>query len=68
MTLPTPSKTYYKPGELLGCVSGELGLRNFLESRGHKLVVTSDKDGSGSQLDKELVDADVVISQPFWPA
>ena len=30
-------------------------------------VVTSDKDGEGCQADKELVDADVVISQPFFP-
>jgi formate dehydrogenase len=67
-TAPTPSAIDFKPGELLGCVSGELGLRKFLESNGHELVVTSDKDGANSQLDKELVDADVVISQPFWPA
>jgi len=53
---------------LLGCVSGELGLRKFLESNGHKLVVTSDKDKIGCQLDKELSDAEIVISQPFWPA
>lgn len=58
----------FTPGELLGCVSGELGLRKFLEDRGHTLVVTSDKDGSNSVLERELVDADVVISQPFWPA
>ena len=57
----------FKPGQLLGCVSGELGLRKFLESNGHKLVVTSDKDAKGCKADKELVDADVVISQPFWP-
>ena len=31
-------------------------------------VVTSDKDGPNSVLERELVDADVVISQPFWPA
>jgi formate dehydrogenase len=31
-------------------------------------VVTSDKDGPGCTLEKELVDAEVVISQPFWPA
>ena len=37
-------------------------------SRGHTLVVTSDKDGDGSVFDRELPDADVVISQPFWPA
>jgi len=67
-TTPTPSKVDFTPGELLGCVSGELGLRKFLESRGHTFVVTSDKDGAGSTLEKELVDADIVISQPFWPA
>jgi formate dehydrogenase len=49
-------------------VSGELGLRKFLEGRGHTLVVTSDKDGANSAFDRELPDADVVISQPFWPA
>ena len=67
MTLPSPNGRDFKPGELLGCVSGELGLRKFLESNGHQLVVTSDKDGDGCTADKELVDADVVISQPFFP-
>ncbi len=67
-TLPSPKAIDFKPGELLGCVSGELGLRKFLEGLGHKLVVTSDKDGAGSTLDKELSDAEIVISQPFWPA
>jgi formate dehydrogenase len=67
-TLPTPKKIDFKPGELLGSVSGELGLRKFLEGLGHKLVVTSDKDGADSVFDKELADAEIVISQPFWPA
>jgi formate dehydrogenase len=67
MTLPSPKAIDFTPGELLGCVSGELGLRKFLEDAGHTLVVTSDKDGDGCQADKELVDADVVISQPFFP-
>ena len=67
MTLPSPKAIDFTPGELLGCVSGELGLRKFLEDAGHTLVVTSDKDGEGCTADKELVDADVVISQPFWP-
>jgi len=45
-TLPTPvSSNDFQPGDLLGSVSGELGLRKFLEDRGHTLVVTSDKDG-----------------------
>lgn len=66
--LPTPSKIDFTPGQLLGSVSGELGLRKFLEEAGHKFVVTSDKDGEESVFDRELEDADVVISQPFWPA
>lgn len=67
-TLPSPQAIDYTPGTLLGSVSGELGLRKFLEERGHTLVVTSDKDGPKSVFERELVDADVVISQPFWPA
>ena len=67
-TTPTPSAIDFAPGELLGCVSGELGLRKFLEDRGHTLVVTNSKDGKDSVLRKEIVDADVVISQPFFPA
>jgi formate dehydrogenase len=67
-TLPTPSAIDFKPGELLGCASGELGLRRFLEVAGHTFVVTSDKDGPDSVFERELPDADIVISQPFWPA
>jgi formate dehydrogenase len=67
-TTPTPQGTDFTPGHLLGSVSGELGLRHFLESRGHTLVVTSDKDTPDSVFDRELADADIVISQPFWPA
>ena len=66
-TLPTPKGIDFNPGELLGCVSGELGLRKFLEDAGHTLVVTNDKDAPGCVAEKELVDADVVISQPFFP-
>ncbi|MEV0965862.1 NAD-dependent formate dehydrogenase [Streptomyces sp. NPDC049910] len=67
-TAPTPHAVDFTPGQLLGCVSGELGLRRFLEERGHTFVVTSDKEGDDSTLDRELPDTDVVISQPFWPA
>ena len=67
-SLPTPKRIDFKPGTLLGCVSGELGLRPFVESLGHTLVVTSDKDGPKSAFERELPDAEVVISQPFWPA
>jgi formate dehydrogenase len=65
---PTPGAIDFRPGELLGCVSGELGLRKFLEERGHTLIVTSDKEGPDSVFERELPDTDIVISQPFWPA
>ncbi len=65
---PTPAAIDFQPGELLGCVSGELGLRELLESRGHRLIVTSDKDGPDSVFERELPEAEIVISQPFWPA
>ncbi|MEK6276797.1 MAG: NAD-dependent formate dehydrogenase [Actinomycetota bacterium] len=67
-TTPTPQGIDFEPGELLGSVSGELGLRSFLEDRGHRLVVTADKDGRDSEFERELPEAEVVISQPFWPA
>jgi formate dehydrogenase len=67
-TTPTPKAIDFTPGELLGDLSGALGLRKFLESQGHTFVVTSDKEGPNSVLDQELFDAEVVISQPFWPA
>jgi formate dehydrogenase len=67
-TLPTPQHIDFNPGQLLGCISGGLGLRKFLESLGHQVIITSDKDGPHSVFEKELPDADIVISQPFWPA
>jgi len=67
-TLPKPKAIDFHPGELLGTVSGELGLRKFLEKQGHTFIVTSDKDGPNSVFERELPDADIVISQPFWPA
>jgi formate dehydrogenase len=67
-TVPTPKHIDFLPGQLLGSVSGELGLRKYLESSGHQFVVTSDKEGENSVFERELPDADIVISQPFWPA
>ncbi|VEB37603.1 NAD-dependent formate dehydrogenase [Legionella cherrii] len=67
-SVPTPKHYDFKPGTLLGSVSGALGLRQFLEAQGHQFIVTSDKEGPNSVFEKELPDADVVISQPFWPA
>ena len=67
-TAPTPKAIDFVPGHLLGSASGELGLRRYLEGAGHKFIVTSDKDGAQSLFERELPDADIVISQPFWPA
>lgn len=68
-TAPTPKGPLgFEPGELVGCVSGELGLRPYLEKNGHELIVTSDKDGENSEFERHLHDAEIIISQPFWPA
>ena len=67
-TAPTPKQIDFMPGELLGSISGGLGLGKFLQSLGHSFVVTSDKEGENSVFERELPDAEIVISQPFWPA
>ncbi|ROW02957.1 hypothetical protein VSDG_01893 [Cytospora chrysosperma] len=54
------------PG-LLGTTENELGLRSWLESQGHTLVTTDDKEGENSTFDKELVDAEIIITTPFHP-
>lgn len=67
-SMPSPQGIDFTPGELLGSISGGLGLNTFLQNRGHSLVITSDKDGTDSEFEDNLSDADIVISQPFWPA
>lgn len=67
-SLPSPEGIDFTPGALLGSVSGELGLRAYLEREGHELIVTSNKEGPDSEFDRHLADAEVVISQPFYPA
>lgn len=37
-TIPTTKKLDLNPGQLLGCVSGELGLRKFLEGLGQQEI------------------------------
>lgn len=54
--------------KLLATVENELGLRKWIESKGHSLVVTDDKDSSSSKFDTELKDSDIVITTPFHPA
>jgi len=53
--------------KLLGTTENELGIRKWLEDGGHTLVTTSDKEGENSKFDKELVDAEVIITTPFHP-
>ena len=53
--------------ELLGTTENELGIRKWLEDQGHTLVTTSDKEGENSTFDKELVDAEVIITTPYAP-
>ena len=67
-TLPSPKHVDFRPGELLGSVTGGLGLKKFLNDLGHDLIITSDKEGENSVFERELPDAEIVISQPFWPA
>jgi len=52
---------------LLGTTERELGLRKWIEDQGHTLVTTSDKEGPDSKFEKELVDAEVIITTPFHP-
>ena len=54
--------------QLLGTTENELGLRKWIESQGHTLVTTSDKEGENSKFDQELVDAEVIITTPWVEA
>jgi formate dehydrogenase len=49
-------------------MTGALGLRKFLAARGATLIVTADKDGPNSALERELPEAEIIISQACWPA
>ena len=57
-----------RPASCWAAFRASWGCGSSSRAPGHTLVVTSDKDGADSVLDRELPDAEVVISQPFWPA
>ncbi|KMZ56381.1 Formate dehydrogenase, mitochondrial [Zostera marina] len=66
---------FYKANEyasmnpnFLGCVEGSLGIRDWLESKGHQYIVTDDKEGLNCELEKHISDMDVLITTPFHPA
>jgi len=52
---------------LLGTTENQLGLRDWLESKGHEYIVSSSKEGPDSDLQKHIVDAEIVITTPFHP-
>ncbi|KAH7577366.1 hypothetical protein JRO89_XS01G0241000 [Xanthoceras sorbifolium] len=66
---------FYKANEyasmnpnFVGCVEGALGIRDWLTSQGHQYIVTDDKEGPDSELEKHIPDLHVLISTPFHPA
>ncbi|TDL25921.1 NAD-dependent formate dehydrogenase [Rickenella mellea] len=52
---------------LLGTTENKLGMYDWLTSLGHEYVVTSDKEGPDSKFQKEIVDAEILITTPFHP-
>ncbi|GEQ67003.1 hypothetical protein JCM33374_g666 [Metschnikowia sp. JCM 33374] len=76
MSKPSVLLVLYEGGEharqepkLLGCIENELGIRDFVESHGYDLISTTSKDPiGGSDVDKYLKTAEIVITTPFYPA
>jgi formate dehydrogenase len=60
-----PGGASAKNPEVLGAAENALGLRPYLESSGHELVVLTEKERA---LDEAIASADVLITTPFWPA
>ncbi|XP_004304613.1 PREDICTED: formate dehydrogenase, mitochondrial [Fragaria vesca subsp. vesca] len=54
--------------DFLGCEENALGIRDWLESQGHKYIVTDDKEGPNCELEKHIEDMHVLITTPFHPA
>ncbi|GAB2284195.1 formate dehydrogenase (NAD+) [Dionaea muscipula] len=75
---PGPKKivgVFYKANEyaamnpnFVGCVEGALGIREWLESKGHQYIVTDDKEGPNCELEKLIPELNVLITTPFHPA
>jgi len=53
--------------KLFGTIENKLGIADYLKEKGHELVVTDDKEGPNSVFQKEIVDAEVLITTPFHP-
>lgn len=52
----------------LGCTENALGIRDWLQGKGHHYIVTADKEGPNCELEKHISDMHVLISTPFHPA
>ncbi|GAQ83364.1 formate dehydrogenase [Klebsormidium nitens] len=64
----------YKAGEyadnkkFLACAENGLGVKEWLKEQGHEFIVTDDKEGPDSELEKQLPTIDILITTPFHPA
>lgn len=68
MVLYEGGKHAVEQKKLLGCIENELGLRKYIEDHGYELVSTTSKDGPDSVVEKEIEEAEIVITTPFYPA
>ncbi|XP_059639821.1 formate dehydrogenase, mitochondrial-like [Cornus florida] len=66
---------FYKANEyasmnpnFVGCAENALGIKDWLESKGHHYIVTDDKEGPNCELEKHIPDLHVLITTPFHPA
>ena len=67
-SLPTPNRSISSPARCSAAFPASWACANTSNPTATLLVVTPDKDGADSVLERELPDAEIVISQPFWPA
>ena len=67
-TTPSPRRSTSLPAACSGASPASSACGASSRRTGTRFIVTSDKDGADSAFERELPDADVVISQPFWPA
>jgi len=59
---------YAKNPDFLACAENGLGLKDWLKEQGHEYIVTDNKDGDNSELDKQLPTINILITTPFHPA
>lgn len=69
MVLYAGGKHAVEQKRLLAAIENELGLREYIASKGYQLLTTTDKDPEPtSTVDEYLKNAEVVITTPFYPA